>query len=158
MKKNKFRLSLTGQLIFCLVLTAGFLLLIRPASPGKTLLPSAATAKGPVPVPLIEIREDSLLALLDYFVKAQNSQFSVVKRANGVIVLHLSRFSNTPSSFYCENKSLLLITDQGFQIKVDARTNEINASFIRQEYKGVFYISVPSDVLCGLLRLHPNIR
>lgn len=109
-------------------------------------------------IPSVMIRQDSLIHLLNYFTDQNSSSYSADTAADKIFILHLSRFSSTPSVFYCNNSALPSIIDKEFKITINQNNKEVDAVFMRKEIDGIYYVKVPTDVLCGLLNFHPNIR
>jgi len=135
------------------------LLFFNPAAKQKLTNDSQVSkSKGQLQMPTVFIRQDSLLKLIKYFTVQHNSQFTADSTSSLKFSLHLSRFSSTPSTFYCNNSSLPNIQSDIFKIVIKQNTGEIDAIFLKKKIKGVYYVNVPTDVLCGLIKQHPNVR
>ena len=142
-------------------LLAILLLLFFFGKPNMRTIASAAQPGPRVPpkhIPVLPVREDSLMQLFNYFMSQQGAPPPLRELKPDKFIIHLPRFSSTPSVLYCNNSALPTISGQGFEIKLHPANGSIDAWFTRKKEDTLYYVLVPTDILCGLMLHHPNIR
>jgi hypothetical protein len=108
-------------------------------------------------ISFVNIREDSLIKVLGYFTQQMNSTYKVDQSNTNDFSLYMARFGSNPAIVYSANRALLTTRNKDARIEVTP-TGDISAKFRKFKSDGVYYVKVPSDVLFGLMKLHPNVR
>lgn len=101
-------------------------------------------------VPLIEVKEDSLKALLGHFMTTYSIQppKSKIETLKGKLIVTLGYFGSDVK-FY-NNPDLFHSSFEGFRIF--KKDNNLISEFERIKINGVWYIKTPSDILYTLLK------
>lgn len=145
-------------ILFCCIMMVLILVALMPAtSKAKEAVWQDNIQNDADEIPMITVREDSLQKVLSYFTAESHSIFNVTYPADDVFALHLGRFSSNPGIFYSSNAAIIKKSGSDFRIEVTSG-KEINAQFSRIKRDNVYYVKLPTDVLFGLMKLHPNIQ
>ena len=105
-------------------------------------------------VPVIVVREDSLINLLTKFYEMRNIPESIARSSGDKFHVLVKKFSGNPVEFF-NNPKLPLVKGQGFSIEVKP-TGDIEADFKRARYSVDYYVEIPTDILFRLLKGNYN--
>jgi hypothetical protein len=147
-------------LIVCSIAAVLIVLFILNPAAEKKQVEKADAFKQPkeMEVPIVFVRQDSVLQLLRYLAEKQGSSFWVDSGAPRAIAVHMERFGSIPAIFYCNNTALPEMHSEGFKLSVKEDEEKLDVVFRREKKGSTYYVAVPTDILCGLMKFHPKIR
>ena len=123
----------------------------------KEAKPDAFNQQNNTEIPLVIVRQDSVMQLFRYFCEDNTSKFRVDSGANSTIAFFLDRYSSTPSILFCNNNELPGMSSPGFRMMVH-QNGDVDVVFRREKKGSTWFVALPTDILCGLMKFHPDIK
>lgn len=155
-KKKQNRVK-NWLLVFSIIVIAGLLFIFTPTVAKRQEIKDPFSQPKETELPIVIVRQDSVIALFNYLCKKNQSTMRVDSGSVKSLSVHLDRFTSTPSIIYCNSPSIMNMSSPGFKLVVHP-SGEVDLAFSRGKKGTRWYVAVPTDIMCGLMKFHPDIR